>query len=354
MDQVHEYRHNMYQLAIAGACISQHSNLTVVVAPTGCGKTWMQALIAKYFCRAGKRVLLVEPNEQLATQSIVKLEALDYKLSFTSAQRLFEDPIAADVVILDEYDAILQDYPYSVRHNSIRGLWELRGKQVFAFSATSSTSHERLLNNCINEPNILRFQSEYELVKGASPVVDPTVQQCSDYKQLISQFEHALAQYYEQLPVIVVLEQQQREEVNIIVEAGKYKVQAKANADGLQTIRDWDYGVLLLSPSEARGIDTRFKRDARVLIIAQVHTYHELQQMVGRSSRTRGVCEGTLFVVSDERAARIMDKLKHQGVVQLQGLEKLMQVLEKRARDQTLVKKFIELKQNGTRVDTYE
>jgi len=44
----------------------------------------MQALIAKYFCRGGKKVLLVEPTEQLVVQSIVKLEALDFKLSFTS------------------------------------------------------------------------------------------------------------------------------------------------------------------------------------------------------------------------------------------------------------------------------
>jgi cation transport regulator ChaC len=76
--------------------------------------------------------------------------------------------------------------------------------------------------------------------------------------------------------------------------------------------------------------------------------------MVGRSSRTRGVCEGTLFVVSDERASRVIEKLKHQGLVSLQGLERLMQVLEKRARDQTLVKKLNELKDSHTRVKTYE
>jgi hypothetical protein len=124
----------------------------------------------------------VEPNEQLVVQTIVKLEALDYKLSFTSAQRLFEDPIAADIIIIDEYDAMVQEHAYSVRHNCLRGMWELRGKKVFAFSATTSTAHERLLNICINEPLVLRFKSEYEMIKGASPVVDPTVNQCGDSK----------------------------------------------------------------------------------------------------------------------------------------------------------------------------
>ena len=141
------------------------------------------------------------------TQSIAKLEALDYKLSFTSTQRLFEGPLAADVIILDEYDAMVAEQAYSVRHNCLRGLWELRGKIVFAFSATSSSSHERLLNSCINEPHVLRFKSEYEMVKGASPVVDPTIQQCSDSKSLMQAFEQTISKLYEQHPVIVILEQ---------------------------------------------------------------------------------------------------------------------------------------------------
>ena len=55
--------------------------------------------------------------------------------------------------------------------------------------------------------------------------------------------------------------------------------------------------MLVIKPSEARGVDTRFRKDAVVLIAAQVTSYLELQQMVGRSSRTRGVCEGFLYNV---------------------------------------------------------
>ena len=54
------------------------------------------------------------------------------------------------------------------------------------------------------------------------------------------------------------------------------KVQHSATAEDLLAIRDWDYGVLLLTPEEARGIDTRFRRDAHVLIITVVGTYHEV------------------------------------------------------------------------------
>jgi hypothetical protein len=53
-------------------------------------------------------------------------------------------------------------------------------------------------------------------------------------------------------------------------------VEKKADVNSMLLIRDWDYGVLLLNAEEARGVDTRFRRDAHVLILALVHSYHEL------------------------------------------------------------------------------
>ena len=68
-NKIPHYRHNEFQGAVAGACISVGASLTIVVQPTGSGKTWVQAPIAKYFCSQGKRVLLVEPTLALMTQS---------------------------------------------------------------------------------------------------------------------------------------------------------------------------------------------------------------------------------------------------------------------------------------------
>ena len=44
----------------------------------------------------------------------------------------------------------------------------------------------------------------------------------------------------------------------------------------LDEIRIWDYGVLLLNKEEGRGVDSRFRGDAIVLISASVTSYHEL------------------------------------------------------------------------------
>ena len=85
----------------------------------------------------------------------------------------------------------------------------------------------------------------------------------------------------------------------------------------LHEIRSWDYGVLILSKDEGRGVDTRFKKSARVLIACHVDNLQELQQMIGRSSRSRGVCEGTLYALTAKRPSQVLDRLKRQGVTAL-------------------------------------
>ena len=49
-DVVDTYRHCEYQSMIAASIVSQKSNFIVATVPTGSGKTWIQALVAKYFC----------------------------------------------------------------------------------------------------------------------------------------------------------------------------------------------------------------------------------------------------------------------------------------------------------------
>ncbi len=70
----------------------------------------------------------------------------------------------------------------------------------------------------------------------------------------------------------------------------------------MKEIRGWDYGALILNAEESRGVDTRFKKNAVVLIAVQVNNYHEVQQMMGRSSRNRGVCEGVLYFETQEKS----------------------------------------------------
>jgi hypothetical protein len=114
--------------------------------------------------------------------------------------------------------------------------------------------------------------------------------------------------------VIVITNDSNHGPIVDILRANKYKFAEGGSLNVLATVRSWEYGVLLLSKEEGRGVDTRFKRDAFVLIACQVSTHHELSQMVGRSSRSRGVCEGVLYTVGEDRPVQVMEKLKRQSV----------------------------------------
>ena len=96
--------------------------------------------------------------------------------------------------------------------------------------------------------------------------------------------------------------------------------------------------MLLIKASEGTGVDTRFRKDALVLIPAEVHSYLELQQIIGRSSRTRGVCEGILYNVGEESALQVVDRLKKQNVAALQNLERVLVLLERKCRDGPLLR----------------
>ena len=74
------YKHCAYQAMIAASIVSQDLNFVIVTVPTGSGKTWIQGLLAKYYCMQGHRCLIVEPNETLRKQTIEKLSTVDSKI----------------------------------------------------------------------------------------------------------------------------------------------------------------------------------------------------------------------------------------------------------------------------------
>ena len=83
------------------------------------------------------------------------------------------------------------------------------------------------------------------------------------------------------------------------------------------------------------------------MILTQMTSYYEPLQMIGRSSRTRGVCEGTLFSVGQERASQVIERLKCYRVIKMQELERLLKLVEKRNRDAAVIRRLNEAKENG-------
>lgn len=175
-----------------------------MTAPTGSGKTWIQGLIAKYYCLNGQRVTVVEPNQTLRLQTTEKLSQVDPGINVLSVEQLYQYGTQNNIVIIDEYDALIQDHPYMVAQSKLNGLWCLKDKQVIAFSATSSLAHERLIHNCIIPPMVLKFKSEYELIHGTSPVQYPNIVICKDEEELYRTLATDIEAKYDGKPIIVI------------------------------------------------------------------------------------------------------------------------------------------------------
>ena len=60
------------------------------------------------------------------------------------------------------------------------------------------------MNNCIAKPTVLKFKSEYEMVKGVSPVTDATIILVQDDAGMLVALGADLAKYYDKKPIIII------------------------------------------------------------------------------------------------------------------------------------------------------
>lgn len=66
----------------------------------------------------------------------------------------------------------------------------------------------------------------------------------------------------------------------------------------------------MLDPSDYRGLNTAFAVSAGVEIGCEVTSEAQYLQMLGRSCRTRGVCDGNLYVNTGEDEATYMRRIR--------------------------------------------
>ena len=74
---------------------------------------------------------------------------VDYIIDVISIDDYYQYDTEDKIIIIDEYDMIVNESPYFLTEGNLEGLWKLRDKKVIAFSATSSIIFEKFVNNCI-------------------------------------------------------------------------------------------------------------------------------------------------------------------------------------------------------------
>ncbi len=122
---------------------------------------------------------------------------------------------------------------YSIYNGAINGIWQFKNHKVIAFSATRNIPIERFVNNCICKPKALKFNSEYELLNGMTPVQEGHIESCGSYPQLLKTLEHELIKHYDSKPLIVIHEQDQFEDISKLLRSKRFMHYDGVNASTL-------------------------------------------------------------------------------------------------------------------------
>ena len=88
----------------------------------------------------------------------------------------------------------------------------------------------------------------------------------SDSIIMLTALEVDLCKFYDQRPVIIICNKEQQDSLVALLMKNKLRHAVGASTRVLAEVRQWDYGVLLLSQEEGRGVDYRFRKDGVVLI----------------------------------------------------------------------------------------
>lgn len=89
-------------------------------------------------------------------------------------------------------------------------------------------------------------------------------------------------------------------------------------------------------------MDVRFAKDAMVMITCSPSDYNEYLQMLGRSSRSRNMCEGILYSPTSEKPGQILERLKRANISLMLDLERLVKLLEEKRKDKQLLARLKE------------
>ena len=164
---------------------------------------------------------------------------------------------------------------------------------------------------------------------------------------MIASLDVEFCKYYDSQPMILIYQQEQLDLIMRNIKENNFTYYKGSSRETLSNIKDQCRGILLLEKNECRGVDTRFQKDARVIITAVPDDYNQYLQMIGRASRTRGISEGIMFSVGNEKPSHVIQRMKRANAVELMELEELIMALKDRCKAKSVIMKIESLIKQG-------
>ena len=115
------------------------------------------------------------------------------------------------------------------------------------------------------------------------------------------------AALYSTKPLICFVRKNQLQEIKT---AEQSKDWTFYDSSQLRELININRGIHLLKPEKYRGFNTQFAINAFVLIGCPISSETQYHQMLGRGCRSRGICEGALYVNTGEDEAAFMRRIR--------------------------------------------
>ncbi len=345
------YHRILFELLYSQTCRVREGGRSphlICEVPTGCGKSWVLAILAAALKEELHCNVLVATSNNFLAKFAEETYGMHFGLTYNRSEDSYVSfPKLTEVlqtlqeptfVLIDEVDSFLFENPLATKKNGgcksdsvVLKAQLLRQSNVLGVVGLTGTfdhnygaqSLRRLFSDpwLLKAPTMLNQEVSSNLKAGMKPG-----SYYSDRQFHLNSLFHAVVEHASTRPVIVVVQDEEQlqlvEETLTAPEVGdlkKFNTLSKigeiagndkfylATRQRMRELKKLERVVLLITKEESRGIDFQFKPGsppAHVVIAYEVLSPSELRQAVGRSCRQLGhKCPSWQCIIQDKDEA---------------------------------------------------
>ena len=152
-EQIDKFLTNHFQSFAAAKIVAAERKITVASIPSGSGKTYVAALLAKYYQKKGQKVAIVTTEEFLVSQMERMLGQFRFDVDILTMEQALLRYEQYEVMILDEADSCVIEHGSAIDPIKMRiiGFWDLMEKKTILLSATLGKDLEDVLYSFFGE-----------------------------------------------------------------------------------------------------------------------------------------------------------------------------------------------------------
>ena len=161
--QIDKFLVNYFQCYAATKIVAADKKTTVASIPTGSGKTYIAALLAKHYISKGLKVAIVTSEEFLVKQMSRMLGQFRFDVDILTMKSALCHYEKYDVMILDEADECVLEHGSTIHPEKMRiiGFWDLMEKKTILLTATLGHDLSDVLKSFFGETrdSLIKFDS---------------------------------------------------------------------------------------------------------------------------------------------------------------------------------------------------